>query len=97
MACPVYEKDLRSTITGSSFFVCNLRDEVLDINAKLEELQKELLKRANAKEEYNDLADEIDHLREVKQKVLIDKAQNESLKQRMIELSQSHYMVVPYL
>lgn len=66
MACPVYEKDLRSTITGSSFFVCNLRDEVLDMNAKLEELQKELLKRANAKEEYNDLADEIDHLREVK-------------------------------
>lgn len=40
---------------------------MLDINAKLEELQKELLKRANAKEEYNDLADEIDHLREVKQ------------------------------
>ncbi len=56
------------------------------INAKLEELQKELLKRANAKEDYNDLADEIDHLRELKQNAMAENAEREGLKQRIAEM-----------
>lgn len=40
------------------------------IEAKLEELQKELLKRANSKKDYNDIADEIHRLRELKQNAL---------------------------
>ncbi len=68
--------DMLVTLEQNIASVLALEDEgsMESINAKLEELQKELLKRANAKEDYNDLADEIDRLREVKQKVLIDKA-----------------------
>ncbi|WP_029502394.1 recombinase family protein [Lachnoclostridium phytofermentans] len=58
------------------------------INAKLEELQKELLKRANAKKDYNDLADEIDRLRELKQDAMVENAVREGLKQRMAEMKQ---------
>lgn len=58
------------------------------INAKLEYLQKELLKRANAKEDYNDLADGIDHLRELKQNAMAENAEREGLKQRMDEMQE---------
>lgn len=58
------------------------------INARLEEIQRELLKRANAKQNYNDLADEIDHLREMKQAALTENAEREGLKQRISEMQQ---------
>ncbi|MBU3196011.1 recombinase family protein [Clostridium algidicarnis] len=58
------------------------------INAKLEELQKELLKRANAKKDYNDLADEIDRLRELKQNAMAENAEREGLKQRIAEMQE---------
>lgn len=58
------------------------------INARLEETQRELLKRANAKQNYNDLADEIDHLREMKQAALTENAEREGLKQRIAEMKQ---------
>ena len=58
------------------------------INVKLEELQKELLKRANVKKDYNDLADEIDRLRELKQDAMVENAVREGLKQRIAEMKQ---------
>lgn len=68
--------------------VLALEDEgsMESINVKLEELQKELLKRANAKKDYNDLADEIDHLRELKQNAMAENAEREGLKQRIAEM-----------
>ena len=63
-------------------------DSLESINAKLEDLQQELLKVANAKQDYTDIANQIDNQRELKQKVLLDKAQNEGLKQRMDEMHQ---------
>ena len=70
--------------------VLALEDEssMESINAKLEELQKELLKRANAKEDYNDLADEIDHLRELKQNAMAENAEREGLKRRIAEMQE---------
>ncbi|MFV0503771.1 MAG: recombinase family protein [Lachnospirales bacterium] len=70
--------------------VLALEDEgsMESINAKLEELQKQLLKRANAKEDYNDLADEIDHLRELKQNAMAENAEREGLKQRIAEMKE---------
>ena len=56
------------------------------INAKLEELQKELLRLANSKKDYNSVADEIDRLRELKQKALTESAEREGLKQRIREM-----------
>ncbi len=56
------------------------------INAKLEELQKELLRLANSKKDYNNVADEIDRLRELKQKALTESAEREGLKKRIVEM-----------
>lgn len=53
------------------------------IEAKLLELQKELLKLANSKKDYNSVADEIDRLRELKQNALVESAEREGLKQRI--------------
>lgn len=67
-------------------FTLEDKSSIENINARLEELQKELLIRANAKQDYNDLADEIDRLREMKQKGLTEKAEREGLKQRIVEM-----------
>lgn len=56
------------------------------ITAKLKEKQKELLKLANAKKDYNGVADEIDRLRELKQKALTESAEREGLKKRISEM-----------
>lgn len=56
------------------------------INAKLEELQKELLRLANSKKDYDSVADEIDRLRELKQKALVESAEQEGLKKRIEEM-----------
>lgn len=56
------------------------------ITAKLKEKQKELLKLANAKKDYNSVADEIDRLRELKQKALTESAEHEGLKKRISEM-----------
>lgn len=56
------------------------------IETKMEELQKELLKRANSKKDYNDIADEIQRLRELKQNALTESAEREGLKKRIAEM-----------
>ena len=56
------------------------------IDAKLLELQKELLRLANSKKDYNSVADEIDRLREIKQNALVESAEREGLKQRIREM-----------
>ena len=56
------------------------------IEVKLLELQKELLKLANSKKDYNSVADEIDRLRELKQNALVESAEREGLKQRIKEM-----------
>jgi cellulose biosynthesis protein BcsQ len=73
-----------------SAMVLALEDEnsLESINARLEETQRELLKRANSRQNYNDLADEIDHLRELKQAALTENAEREGLKQRIAEMKQ---------
>lgn len=70
--------------------VLALEDETSmeSIDARLEELQQELLKRANARQDYENLADEIDCLREKKQKVMADNAEREGQKQRITEMQQ---------
>ena len=56
------------------------------IEVKLLELQKELLKLANSKKDYNSVADEIDRMRELKQNALVESAEREGLKQRIREM-----------
>ena len=59
---------------------------VTEIDERLEALQKELLKKANAKQGFEELADEIDSLREEKQDLLVEEANCAGMKQRMDEL-----------
>ena len=59
---------------------------VAEIDTRLEALQKELLKKANAKQGFDELADEIDALREEKQDLLMEDANCAAMKQRLDEL-----------
>lgn len=57
------------------------------IDAKLEVLQNELLKRANAKKDYGDIGDEIYLSREKKKNIQVENAEREGLKQRIDEMT----------
>ena len=59
---------------------------IASIDAKLEELQQELIKRAGARQDYEDLADEIDNLREQRLNAMTEKAEREGLKMRIKEM-----------
>ncbi len=57
-----------------------------DVDGKLEELQKQLLQKANRNEQYDDLVEEIYKLREEKQQILADKAEIEGVKQSIFNM-----------
>ena len=57
-----------------------------NIEVRLEELQKELLRRANSKKDYNSIADEIYRLRDLKQNALVESTEREGLKKRIAEM-----------
>ena len=59
-----------------------------EIDARLEELQKELLKVANAKGNYDSIMDEIYSLREAKQNAQAESAEREGMKKRISEMQQ---------
>ena len=62
-------------------------DEKMEaINELLSQKQKELVKMAQAKKDYTALADEVDSLREQKQAIWVEKAQNEGFKKRIKEM-----------
>ena len=84
------KEDMLVALEENIAMVLALEDETSmeSIDAKLDDLQQELLKRANARQDYEDLADEIDSLRERKQKVVVDNAGREGLKQRISEMQQ---------
>ena len=52
-----------------------------DIDRKLEELQQQLLIQAKSKNDYEDVADEIYRLRELKQNALVENAEREGKRQ----------------
>ncbi len=64
----------------------NSEEVIAAIDEKLTQLQKELLKLANAKKDYDSIADEIDRLREEKQNILVDDAEREGTRQRVQEM-----------
>ena len=58
-----------------------------DIDTRLEELQAELLKLANSKADYEDVADEIYRLREQKQKSQVENAGRDEQRKRIADMS----------
>ncbi len=63
-------------------------DELTQINELLSIKQKELVMLAHAKKDYTALTDDIDDLREKKQKLLVKKAQAEGVKLRIREFEE---------
>lgn len=76
----ILETNIESVIYSS-------RDgEIERIENELENLQTELLKKANSHQPYDELSDEIDRLREEKQNILTEKANQEEIKRRIEEM-----------
>ncbi len=76
------QKNVEAVLAGTDDVAVN------EIDAKLEKLQKELLKAANAKENYDSIVDEIYSLCEAKQNVQADGAEREGMKKRITEMQQ---------
>ena len=76
------QKNVEAVLTGADGIPLD------EIDSRLEQLQKELLKVANAKGNYDSIADEIYHLREKRQNALVDNAEREGVKQRISEMQQ---------
>lgn len=57
-----------------------------DVDGKLDELQKQLLQKANRNEKYDDLVEAVYKLREEKQRILADKAELEGVKQSIFNM-----------
>ena len=59
-----------------------------DVDVKLNDLQQELLKQAKSKNDYNEVADEIYRLRELRQNALVENAEREGRRQRTAEMTE---------
>ena len=77
---PILEENMQAVI-GS-----DVESRLAEIDGRLKELQQELLKQANAKKDYTELADEIYALREQRQNVLAAEAEQDGRRQRMEEM-----------
>ncbi len=68
--------------------LCHETDKTLvGIDSRLEELQTQLLKLANSKTDYEDVADEIYSLCEQKQKDRVESAGRDELRKRIDEMN----------
>ena len=59
---------------------------VAEIDAQLEDLEKELLKRANAKQDYTDILEQLDAMRDAKQELLLEDANTAGVQRHLHEI-----------
>jgi len=90
---------INNTLNGKDAFLSTLQtniatvlskenDQTLaDIDSRLEDLQTQLLKLASSKADYEDVAEEIYHLREQKQNALVENANHDELRKRIADMS----------
>ena len=77
---PQLKKNIETVVFETS------NEAVENIDKKMLELQKELLQKANAKEDYNDLAGKIYKLREERHRTLTEQAERKGSKQKLEEM-----------
>ncbi len=77
---PVLKENIEKVIGSGN------ASKVEEVEAELADLQKELLKKANARQSYDDIADRIEELRREKQELLLEDANNEGSRQRVEEM-----------
>ena len=80
----VFQKQLQANIAKAVVSADTLSPD--GIQARLEELQKELIKKANHKQDYDAIADEIFRLREQKEQSEVDSHRREETMNRIKEL-----------
>ena len=80
----VFQKQLQANIAKAVVSTDTLSPD--GIQARLEELQKELIKKANSKQDYDAIADEIFRLREQKEQSEVDSHHREETMNRIKEL-----------
>lgn len=78
----VLQRNVEAVLTGTDGISLD------EIDARLEELQRELLNVANANGNYDSIVDEIYRLREAKQNAQVEGATREGMKQRISEMQQ---------
>ncbi len=76
----VLEKNIKEVLESES------GEQIAEIDRRLKELQKELLRLANGKKEYGNVADEIHKLRQQRQDVLTQDAERDGRGQRIEEM-----------
>lgn len=59
------------------------KEEIIRIDAQLEALEKEMLQKANARKNTDDLAKEIDNLHETKMRLQLEDADRTGVNQRL--------------
>ncbi len=91
-------KAINETLSNRDTFLSTLQENIeaavshgsdsrlANIDERLIELQTELLKLANSKSDYDDVTDEIYRLRDEKQKLLVENANKDELKNRLNEM-----------
>jgi site-specific DNA recombinase len=77
---PQLKKNIETVVFETS------NEAVENIDKKMLELQKELLQKANAKEDYNDVAGKIYKLREERHRALTEQAERKGSKQKLEEM-----------
>ncbi len=90
---------INNTLDGKDTFLSTLKENIAtvltrendqtlsDIDKRLEELQMQLLKLASSNADYEKVGDEIYRLRDQKQKLQVENANRDELKQRMADMS----------
>lgn len=76
----IIKKNIETVITGNS------NKKIEEIDEEILKVQEELLKVANAKEDYTDLANQVEKLRSKKEKTLLEIAEEKNAQIRLKEL-----------
>ena len=78
----IIKENIEKAITGDG------SSQIEKIDKEMLAVQEELLKVANAKKDYTDLADRVEELRNEKEKILLDLAEEKNEQSRLMELEE---------
>ncbi|WP_304068291.1 zinc ribbon domain-containing protein [Finegoldia magna] len=78
----IIKENIEKAITG------NGSRQIEEIDKEMLAVQEELLKVANAKKDYTDLANKVEELRNEKEKILLNVAEEKNVKSRLMELEE---------
>ena len=76
----IIRENIKNAITGDE------SGQIEEIDKEMLKVQEELLKATNAKKDYTDLADRVEELRNEKEKILLNIAEEKNEQSRLMEL-----------